>query len=301
MAGGYEVPKTGVDGVIQKLNNIQRQIDALRSAAPLSSAVISDPADGSRMFLGNGNILMWDDYATNPEGFGRIYTDPVADLHIFRMFPPYSDGNGLQNSITLRGSAPGTPGAFWIYTDGVLALSSDQGTSIIAGGSVSIVGGTGVDLDSGGRFTITELPSVGSPDYALGYDTADGGTTWSVVLDSSSKRYKADITAVGIPDAFLDIEPVTFYDKRAMSESPETASLKFGAIAEQVHDLGLGELLVTYRDDEPDALKYPMFAVALIPFVRKQRDEIAELKAEVAELKAANTTILARLDALESN
>lgn len=288
----YPVPKSGLDALAAEMQGIKRQMAAMRSAAGTSSQVISNPETGARIMLVDGQIRVWDNYDANPDGYGLIYTDSDAAANLVRLFPPHDEGDGLQNSFTMRGTSPSSPGAAWIYTDGVASIDADE--------RVFIGGGTGVDIDTGGRLGLYGLPSVGSPDYQLGFDTADGGLTFSVVIDSSSKRYKDDINDADIPASFLDIRPVTFYDKRAMESDPESASLKFGAIAEEVHDLGLGEFLVTYRDGEPDALKYPMFAVGLIPFVRQHRDEIAELKSTVAELVGTIDSLTDRLKALEA-
>lgn len=302
MPGGYNgAPKEGLAAVVERIQKIERRQNEQSSAAGTSSAVITDPDSGSRIKLAKGQIAVWDDFAANPDGFGLIYTDAVTGANLMRWFPPHSAGEGGENSVTMRGTSPTTKGAYWVYTDGTAVMDADDDMFFASKKAVRIDGGTGVDISTHGRLTITELPSVGSPDYSLGYDTNDGGTTWTMVIDSSSERYKGDIKPVEIPEAFLDIQPVTFYDLGALENDPEMATLKFGAIAERVHELGLGELLVTYRDDEPDALKYPMFAVALIPFVRQHRDEIAALKDEVAELRASNAAILARLEALENN
>jgi hypothetical protein len=332
MAGGYGVPKSGVEAQVEWMRTIERRLDALTSAAGIKSAVISDPSDGSRMFLGNGNILMWDDYATNPDGFGRIYTDPVEGAHYFRMFPPHSAGSGLQNSLTMRGSAPGLSGAFWVYTDGTASLASGTATAVTAGTSISIdaatniivgaggvvsskAGGinriesdTAIDMISGGRLGVYELPTTGAaPNLTLGFV----GSDWTLATSVSSDRYKSDPAPLDVDiEDMLEYEPISWVHNDAMDASePGDIRRNVGHHAEAMDALPSLRQFVNYnKGGEPDSVESTGFTGALHQAWKHTHGRVVELEqtvteqaAEIAELKAANTAILARLDALETN
>lgn len=52
MAAGYKTPKTGTDGFAAKIDALQRQIDALRSAAGSQSTTVSDENGDPQVHIG---------------------------------------------------------------------------------------------------------------------------------------------------------------------------------------------------------------------------------------------------------
>ena len=121
---------------------------------------------------------------------------------------------------------------------------------------------------------------------------------------SSSLRYKQDVEAGRVLDSILDVDlaswrytgEVDAYAKAAryraeigegplpveISEVPSEPGRHYGAIAEQVDELGLSELVFYDAFGRPDALRYELFGVALIPIVRSLRDRIESLEAQLA-------------------
>ena len=291
MAGGYNHSPDGMAGFAAKIAGLQRQIDALRSAAGLTSAVIGkggilvkdggrvttiDAATGAQTQFGQGRISLWQDAVSRPDAFGLIYSDPGAENNVFRIFPPHDSGTGLENSVTLQGRSATDPGNYWVYTDGELNLSGGTGTNLADGVRISL---------AASRIELYNIPSVASPSYQLGYNF--DGTNWSVVFVTSSRRYKQDIEAADLdPDAVLGIRPVTFRDIASVEKSGVDAPVNFGVIAEELHDLGLGDLLVTYKDGEPDAVKYDRIGLALVPAIKRQAEQIADLTARLEALEA---------------
>lgn len=106
---------------------------------------------------------------------------------------------------------------------------------------------------------------------------------------TSSRRYKDDITPAPRTPSILDVEPRTWVDRAEAERSDGEAPLPrhYGAIAEDLHDLGLTHL-VTYDDQgRPDAISYPLVAISLIPEVRALADTVAAQAAQIAALTAA--------------
>lgn len=311
MGGQYRAPKSGLDAFKVLLDGLQQQINAIRSAASISSAVISDPVDGSRMFLGNGNILLWDDYATNPDGFGRIYTDPIAGQNYMRWFPPHSAGDGQQNSVTMRGSAPGMPGAFWVYTDGPASLNADGIIYLLSGGRSDITTGNhsesvtgtksvtttgrhtlnadgGIDILTNGSMRLYELPTTGSA-ANIRLDP----TTVELQYIPSSRRYKDDIAdAVVEPREVLQLQPRTWVDKGTVDRAEPGTDItrSVGFIAEELDELPSMRQFVDYAPDEdgtpiPESIQYDRLTVALFAVVKEQQSQIDALTARLEALE----------------
>ena len=129
-----------------------------------------------------------------------------------------------------------------------------------------------------------------------------GATSGHIFMCTSVLAHKVNITTVGqsdLPDP-LDLRPVHYYD-RSESENrarylagdwpeeepePRVPRRFLGLIAEEVEAAGFSDL-VTYDDDgELQGVAYERLAVALLPTIRAQQDQI--------------DTLTARLDALEA-
>lgn len=286
-----------------------------------------NPDDGSRMRLVDGQIRMWDNYDENPDNYGRILVDRGAGINYMRMLPPFSDSDGTENSLTIQGRRDGQAGNLWAYTDGAALVRAGGNTFIEAGADAvldadanAFVSGQTVNLNASNRVNINGtnsvgisaprlellgLPAVGSPDYTLGYRVS--GEYWSVCLVTSARKYKQDIKPAAIDTAkVLQIEPVQFRSKSSVEADPDS-KMEFGVIADQLDELGLGELLVTYKDGEPEAAKYDRLALVQQPVLQDHERRVVELEATVATqadqieaLTAQNALLAARLDALEA-
>lgn len=298
MAAPEMVSPNVIARLVRRLAAVERRLAAFQSATgTLGSAFVGkggittfDEDLGARMFLGSGLLKFWADYPNRPDAYGLMYVDQATLANLLRFFPPHDSGTGLENSATFQGRGPDSPGAFWIYTDGDGLISSD--------GGLYLTGKSGVHLDSGGQLELFNLPSLGSSTYQVGYNF--DGSKWSLCLVSSGEQFKDDVTPVTIDaEKVLAIEPVTFRSKDAVAVDPN-APAEFGVIAQQLHDIGVGPLLVSYVDDEPVAVQYDRIGVALVPVVKSLADENAALKTEVASMKDQLAAMAARLDALEA-
>jgi hypothetical protein len=281
----------------QELNDLKAQVRALMTGAMTRPAMRVEQGDfpvsggGSVVVTGGGGIRI--------EDLGSIVAYHANDqpaVYFGKLLPASTYKSGL-----LLSDEAGAP-FFWVTTmaDGTTALVAKPKSATVDSQTVSIKGSTSVALTGPSKLSIDtpqlelyNLPTVATPTYALGYHNS--GSTWSMRLVTSSRKYKADERPAEIDtDALLRIEPKTWLDKSDVEEDPDTTTRYFGVIAEDLVDLGLGDLLVSFVDGEPESVHYPQIAVALIPVVKQQAEEIAELKRQ-------NEQILARLEVLETN
>ena len=104
---------------------------------------------------------------------------------------------------------------------------------------------------------------------------------------TSSRRYKRNITDWSAdPEAVLALQPRTWQASNPL-EGDDPEAWFVGFVAEEVHDLGLTELVQYDEDGEPDALHYATFSVAQQAVLQKHEEEIADLLARVEQLEGA--------------
>jgi len=128
--------------------------------------------------------------------------------------------------------------------------------------------------------TITDIVMAGILTAAVGAGTnlviSAGG---QIIRDVSSRRYKDNITDIELDTSLvLDLRPVSF---NYISEETRT----FGLIAEEVAEL-LPEAVNHNVYNQVESVNYRMLTVPLIAEVKKNRNEISELKARLLRLEA---------------
>lgn len=159
----------------------------------------------------------------------------------------------------------------------------------------SIDGGTAGGIDS-------TLPiHLATPTDDVRIDHATTSSTANAVLDAttkrlsrstSSRRYKQNIEDATVDTAaFLAIRKRRWRDRAEVEADPDTTRRYVGAIAEELHDLGLTEFVEYDPAGKPDAIAYPRLTIGLLAVDQAQQAEIDALKQTVADLTA-------RLDAL---
>lgn len=288
MAGGYKKRPSGAAGFASQLDDVWAAINALRGSAGLTSAMIGeggltiyDPELHTRMFFGEGAMKIWSDFVANPDGFGRLYCDADTGLNVFRFFPPYSDGDGRQNSITIQGRTPANPGNMWLYSDGIIQLNSqDQDGNPV--GSIQLVTP---------ELGLYNLPTTSS---AANLFLGMVGGVWTVAWVTSSRRYKQDIEDVDIdPADVLALRGRTWRDRYEVDVDPDSEKRFVGFIAEELDEHPTLRQFVDYDDDgQPDAISYDRLSVALVALAKDQEQRIAAQEDRLAKLES-------RLAALE--
>ena len=115
---------------------------------------------------------------------------------------------------------------------------------------------------------------------------------------SSSRRKK---TAIKPADeagllALLDVEPKTFRYRaeilrrtslRINAGKDYVPAVELGLIAEELEEAGLGFFVYHDEAGTPEGIEYGMLTVALLAIARRQRDEIDEMRADIAEIREA--------------
>ena len=110
-------------------------------------------------------------------------------------------------------------------------------------------------------------------------------TNGVIARSSSSRRYKRNIEDWEIDtDAVLQLRPRTWQARNPMiGESPSDWFV--GMVAEEVHDLGLVDLVGYDEHGAPEAIHYPVVAVAQQAVLQKHEAEITELRERIALLE----------------
>lgn len=125
-------------------------------------------------------------------------------------------------------------------------------------------------------FRIAATAAVGTTVPCLG-----GTTNAFIGTCTSSRRYKQDIAPFGGSRAILRVQPMLFHLK-----TQPTGAKELGAIAEDVHALGLRHLVRYDEHGRPDGLNYDKMALYLIPIIKEQQQQIDALTARLAALEA---------------
>lgn len=182
---------------------------------------------------------------------------------------------------------------------------------LVAGASMGfeVGNGSGIYLKSAGMSRYNKLSSKGGTLRIA----ADG----CIVEDLSSADGKRDIQPAAPDERIFDVQPVTYIERgleeeferldagpRPMTQEVDAAlraiecgpERMFSAVAEDVHDLGLTELVNYDLDDKPASLRLEVFALKLLPFVKelwefKKKyqpivEELEELLPKLRELTA---------------
>lgn len=168
---------------------------------------------------------------------------------------------------------------------------------IQASGSVNV----GVSYGAGGRFRVNSVWGVTSSSGSIVRVNSDG----TLYRDGSSERYKQDIADAPVVADILNITPRVWRERSAVESSERLAEFRetveigpvprelgdamqavpwhFGAVAEELHSLGLTQFVQYDEYHRPDGIDYDRIGVALIPIVRDLRDRITELERQLDE------------------
>ena len=246
---------------------------------------------------------------TGSDTAGSTYIDVSAE-HINPLRINYA-GTGDSWIIPFRKS-----GTAWGYIGSSGAMGVDEfGIQSAAGKNLKLqttsssdsvlLNGGGADItllyDGGPKVrSNTIATTVGSPGSAASGAVYIRTASGNMFVSSSSKRYKTNISDAKELPRLLDVSVRTWQDKadvelaerlkkfreetgegpvpQSLSDAEVDAPRSFGAVAEEVDELGLSELVRYDAYGRPDGLHYEMFGVALIPEIRKLRDRITELE-----------------------
>lgn len=208
--------------------------------------------------------------------YAHFYTDratyyfnkPVVAVSYFNVY----GGNAILDSNQVYCTSNAT--CHFNYSGGgVTYVGNSSNRTYLSGGNAYFE--TNGDLKTPGIYnTAGTWPATGGDTHLC-----DAGG-W-IYKCSSSIRYKTAVApATRDWTRILDLVPVE-YDLKAPHP---TTGREFGVIAESAESLGLFDL-VTYENGQVEGFSYDKVALYLIPLVKEQRAELAQLKARVAALE----------------
>lgn len=301
MAGGYWHDPQGIDGIVQVLRGMQRQIDEIRGAAGVKSAVLRgdlmtwETIDGEPI-VQIGNLL----FSNGNNGTGLMVMDPddgsmIASMHrgevsgtvqVFFGEPGFPIESLSVQCVDAFFGGVADPLANTVFRTQEFWLRECSSLDLQAG--AVLIDATGdIDLDPDGdlRFFISTTTNPANLNQ----------TSNNVRVVSSGRKYKADIQDAVVDSAdVLSLRPRTWIDRGELERDPNYTKRTPGFIAEELDEHESLRQFVVYNDEgEPDSIHYDRLLVAVIPVVKEQRAEIDALKSTVASLAE-------RLDALEA-
>lgn len=248
---------------------------------------------------------VWFTYDGNPYGWGAKGGNfPVAG--VFTTAKPGSWNVTPDIPLQLRGFASG---GVKVWDNLSIESRLDSGYSsmygsghfgIRAGGDMNLVSGWNADLGAVASVGLTCGKGKGIYLNTRGmtrYDkpSSKGGilriaADGCIVEDLSSADGKRDIQPAAPDERIFDVQPVTYIERgleeeyerldaepRPMTQEVDAAlraiecgpERMFSAVAEDVHELGLTELVNYDLDDKPASLRLEAFALKLLPFVKE--------------------------------
>lgn len=291
----YYPGTTEIDGANIRANTIAAN---KISAGTLTGFTIQTAYSGARVVIGGSDVTNIKFYDSSEIITGEVVaTSSVFNLRNVR------GGNGIWGSGSRSSLELGLGSATLYLNNGSFAASLTMSvTQSIFSNSVEAYGfssglggitsGNGILTTSGSVVISNPGGGVGSnylsvPDtYARNVQSgrivyvASNGTYNSA---SSSERYKQDIQPYQIDiDKLMQLEPVSFRYKQAVSELGNDADVAHGFIAEQADSIGLTEF-VDYELDEdgnprPDNFRYIDFTAALFGVIKQLNSRIEALE-----------------------
>ena len=179
---------------------------------------------------------------------------------------------------------------------------SISGATVAASGTVTSIGGfEGPSVNTADIYATQSLTIEGNSDLqgriiSAGTYNAVASSTANVLINvnnffqrtTSSRRYKSDIQDIDYGIKGLELQPRSWVDKAAYEEngnSIDGLTRITGFIAEEVHELGLTELVQYNEDGLPEAVNYDRITVALIPVLNQQQALIESLTARIEALE----------------
>ena len=260
-----------------------------------NGGIAIDPTNGLRAWNSSGTQTVSIDPRNGDLRMGAGVYLTGSDRNGIVLNPP--SGIGTAAIYFTRGESMGAnDAAIWRlgYSTGrsPLKLRGANGEGIVVdggnnvfSGNVSVDGtlGSAGELQAGSYIRYFNAPTSGVSNANVYLNPNNG----IIARMTSSRRYKRNIADWSAdPEAVLALQPRTWQANTPM-EGDDPEAWFVGFVAEEVHELGLTELVQYDEDGEPDALHYATFSVAQQAVLRKHEKEIADLLARIEQLEGA--------------
>jgi hypothetical protein len=149
-----------------------------------------------------------------------------------------------------------------------------------------------------GRKAYIGFPSANSHDFVIANQDSGVLRLIGTVVNDSDIRYKRNIADLADPlDAILGLHGVSYQWKQGLAGVPDTDRTQIGFLAQEVEKVL--PYLVHTNDKGYKSVNYIGVVPVLVEAVKTQNRRMETLSKENAELKAKNTALEARLDAVE--
>jgi hypothetical protein len=240
-------------------------------------ADIKDDGGTSRITLtDNGNLDLKED-----GGSVALRIDTDGEVGIGVTAPAYKldvDGDVRANNLRLNAVVgeiidKGGMHRIDITDNGTLDLREDDGILALR---IDTSGNVGIKTTP-----VEELTVNGHIWCAMNGTSSGAPVRWYnnvLYYDTSSARYKQDIQPLEDDyEKILQAEPKSYVDKTS-------GNREIGFVAEQFDSLGL-QNLVTYKDGQPESLKYDRVSLYLLEVLKEQAQSIRDLKAQNRQLQ----------------
>jgi hypothetical protein len=112
---------------------------------------------------------------------------------------------------------------------------------------------------------------------------ASGTTPWRIFYDTSSERFKTNIVYMEDTDAILDVNPVSYHDKKDFELNGEESPRQYGFLAEEMAANPEGNAFVVHNGADAETIQYERLVVPLLSALRHLRKRVDELEAKVNE------------------
>lgn len=153
----------------------------------------------------------------------------------------------------------------------------------------------------GGNLAVSgelRVPNAYNTDITWTRRTGWWGNDGRAGYASSSRRKKTAIRPADESQllALLDVEPKAFRYRaeilrrtalRINEGTDYVPAVELGLLAEELDEAGLGFFVYHDEDGQAEGIEYGMLTVALLAIARRQRGEIDEMRADIAEIREA--------------
>jgi hypothetical protein len=250
---------------------------------PGGTVTLTGNVTGSATMSSSGAVSINTTIASIPSNTVTLGTDTTGN---------YVAGLTAGTGVTVSGTAAEGWSPTVAIGQAVGTTSNVTFNNVTANGTATLngtvyLGSASTDIIYGpslyGTSTITN-----SQDVRIFYGASSGSNyQWRIFRDTSSRRYKQNITHIDDTDKILDVQPVTYYDKADYENSNGNVELQYGLIAEEMADNEVGTNYVV-RDGEGniESVQYSRLVVPLLSAMRAMRTRIEELEKKVAALES---------------
>jgi hypothetical protein len=105
-------------------------------------------------------------------------------------------------------------------------------------------------------------------------------------VDSSTERVKTNIAYMEDSEKILDVQPISYHDKKSFEELGEEANRQYGFSAEEMFaNIEGNAFVVIDAEGLPEAIQYDRLVVPLFSAVRSLRARIKDLEEKIARME----------------